>query len=195
MWGVLLAVLAAVPASAQPWELSGGGGFTPTVALDRQAESVTEVNLRGGFTFGVQVTRLFTPRLGIELAWTLQESALELGTAEGAGDLYAIDIANLQANVIYHFGDPQSRWRPFVFGGAGAAFFSARDTESETKAQFGVGGGVKYFPWPAIGLRAHVRYKPTRLNGDAGGAFCDPFNYCQPWLQQVETAVGAIVRF
>ena len=89
----------------------------------------------------------------------------------------------------------QSRWRPFVFGGAGAAIFDARDANAEAKAAFGLGAGVKYFPWAAIGLRAHLRYMPTLLNGDPNDTFCDPFDYCQRMLQPIEMMVGAIVRF
>jgi hypothetical protein len=36
---------------------------------------------------------------------------------------------------------------------------------------------------------------PTMLNDDETVAFCDPFGFCQSSLQQVEFAVGAVVRF
>lgn len=196
-WSVALLILVtgAVTASAQSWEMSGAAGFTPSVALDRRAESLSELNLRGGFTFGVQMTRFMTPRWALEVSWTQQASALEAGTAEGTGDLYDIAIARLDANLAYHFGDSQSRWRPFVFGGAGAAIFDARDANAEGKAAFSLGAGVKYFPWAAVGLRAQLRYAPTLLNGDPNETFCDPFDYCQRLLQPIEMMVGAIVRF
>ena len=75
-------------------------------------------------------------------------------------------VRQLQGNVLYHFGDADARLRLFVFGGLGATFFSADDLESETKFSFGLGGGVKYFRWDAIGVRAHFRYKPTMLNDE-----------------------------
>jgi hypothetical protein len=41
----------------------------------------------------------------------------------------------------------------------GATFFSADTVASETKLSADVGGGVKFFPWRSVGVRAHVRYK------------------------------------
>ena len=52
-----------------------------------------------------------------------------------------------------------------------------------------------YAPWNAIGARASIRYTPTLLNDDDAADFCDPFGFCQGALQQIEIAVGAVVRF
>ena len=98
-------------------------------------------------------------------------------------------------NLLYHFGNRETKLRPFVFGGMGTTFFSADDLESETKFSFGLGGGVKYFPWKSIGARASFRYTPTMLNDDETVAFCDPFGFCQGSLQQIDIAAGAVVRF
>ena len=113
---------------------------------------------------------MFTPRWGAELLWTEQGSALRLGTDAGAADLFTMTIRQLQGNVLYHFGDWDAKLQPFVFGGMGATYFSADDLESETKFSFGLGGGVKYFPWNAIGARAHFRYTPTLLNDEEAAA-------------------------
>jgi len=192
---LVLVAIACVPASAQSWEMSAFAGFTPSVSLAQQAPELTDVSIRGGFTFGFQGARFFTPRWGLEAVFTQQESALEVATAAGAGDLYSIEIAQLHANLVYRFGDAAARLQPFLFGGAGISIFTARDLETETKASFGLGGGVKYFPWPAIGLRGQVKYKPSLLNGDPEGNFCAPFSYCQSWLQPIELAAGVVIRF
>ena len=190
---VLLALSA--PASGQSWEASGILGYTPSVGLDRRAPELTELDIRGGFTWGLQVGHLFTPRWGAELLWMEQGSALRLGTDAGAADLFTMTIRQLQGNVLYHFGNRDTKLQPFVFGGMGATDFSADDLESETKFSFGLGGGVKYFPWNAIGARASIRYTPTLLNDDDAADFCDPFGFCQGSLQQIEFTVGAVVRF
>ena len=104
-------------------------------------------------------------------------------------------VGQLHGNAVRQFGAEDARLRPFVFAGLGATFLSADDLQSETKLSLGLGGGVKYFPWKAIGLRGHFRYKPTLLNDEDAGRFCDPFGFCQGTLQQIEFAVGAIVRF
>jgi hypothetical protein len=54
---------------------------------------------------------------------------------------------------------------------------------------------VKYFPWPAVGARVHVRYKPSFLDDSSSGDFCDPFGFCQGYLQQIEFAGAVVVRF
>ena len=83
----------------------------------------------------------------------------------------------------------------FAFAGLGATFFSAIDLPSETKLSWGLGGGVKYFPWNGLGFRAHFRYKPTMLDDEDAGNFCDPFGFCQDTLQQIEIVAGGVVRF
>ena len=192
--GIVLLALSA-PASGQSWEASGLLGYTPSVGLDRQAPELTQLDIRGGFTWGLQAGHLFTPRWGAELLWMQQGSALRLGTDAGATNLFTMTIRQLHGNLLYHFGNREAKLRPFVFGGMGATFFSADDLESETKFSFGLGGGVKYFPWKSIGVRASFRYAPTMLNDDETVAFCDPFGFCQGSLNQIEFAVGAVVRF
>src|SRR4029450_5459826 len=97
-------------------------------------------------------------------------------------------------DAMYQFGDGGARWRPFVFGGAGATFFTAPDLDAATKASFGLGGGVKYFPWGTVGLRGQFRHKPTLLNEDLEDGPCTPFGFCQgPW-QPIEFSGGVVIR-
>jgi opacity protein-like surface antigen len=189
----LLAV--SLPAQAQTWEVSGLAAFMPSAGLDNQAPELSELNIAGGFTWGIQGARLFGPRWGAEVLWTHQGSALTIGTEAGSSDLFTMSIRQLHGDVLYHFGAADARLRPFVFGGLGATFFSADDLDSETKFSFGLGAGVKYFRWESIGVRAHFRYKPTMMNDEDAGRFCDPFGFCQGTLSQVEFAGGAVVRF
>jgi opacity protein-like surface antigen len=189
----LLAVCA--PAKAQSWEVSGLAAFTPSAGLDNRAPELDELNIGGGFTWGVQGALLFGPRWGAEVLLTQQGSALTVGTDAGSTDLFTMTIRQLHGDMLYHFGAANARLRPFVFGGFGATFFSADDLDSETKFSFGLGAGIKYFRWEAIGVRAHFRYKPTMLNDEDAADFCDPFGFCQGTLQQIEFAGGAVVRF
>ena len=180
---------------AQSWEASGLAAYTPSVGLDRQAPELSDLSVGGGFTWGLQAARLFTPRWGAEALWMQQASGYEPETEAGSSNVFTMTVRQLHGHVLYHFGSSNARLRPFVFGGLGATFFSADDLESETKFSFGFGGGIKYFPWNAIGVRAHVRYKPTMLNDEDAGDFCDPFGFCGSSLHQVEVAAGGVVRF
>jgi opacity protein-like surface antigen len=191
---VLMWVLAP-PAHAQSWEVSGFIGQTPSADLDRRAPELDELSIRDGFTWGAQAARLFTSRWAAEVLWAEQASALQIGTAAGTAELFTMKVRQLQGNAVYHFGNAGARLRPFAFAGLGATFFSAADLESETKFSFGLGAGVKYFRWESMGVRAHFRYKPTRLNDEDAADFCDPFGFCQGTLQQIEFAGGAVIRF
>jgi hypothetical protein len=193
---LIAALLLGVPhAGAQSWEVSVLVGFTPSATIDRRAPELTQLDLAGGSTPGLQAARFFTPRVGAEVVWTQQASGLEVGTASGTATLFAATISQLHGNVVYRFGDANARLQPFVFGGLGPTFFSATDLPSETKLSIDIGGGVKYFPTPAFGIRGQIRYKPTFLNDQSSGDFCDPFGFCQGTLHQVELAAGVTVRF
>jgi outer membrane protein W len=192
---LLLMSITASASAQSSIELSGFAGVTPAVSLEQHALNLTDLKLGGGFTWGIQGAQFFTPHWGAEIVFTQQGSALEAVTPEGTGDLYRITVAQLQANAVYQFGNSDAKWRPFVFGGAGATFFAARDLDSATKASFGVGGGIKYFPWQTIGLRGQFRYKPTLLNDDPDAAFCDPFGFCQQYLRPIEITAGVSIRF
>ena len=192
---VLLLLAHAAPAAAQSWEMSGMAGRTQAAGIDNKASELSGLDVRGGFTFGIEAARFFTPRWGAEVLWTEQSSALSLETGDGSADLFSMAIRQLHGNAVMQFGATDSRLRPFVFAGLGATFLSGDNLQSETKLSLGLGGGVKYFPWKTLGLRGHVRYKPTFLNDEEAGRFCDPFGFCQGTLQQMEFAVGAVIRF
>jgi opacity protein-like surface antigen len=194
-FAVVAVLLAPSAARAQSWEASGLFGFTPSAAIDERAPELSDVDIRGAFTWGLQGARFFTTRLGAEVLWTQQHSALEIGTAVGKADLFTMTVRQLEGNVVYRLGRAGAKWEPFVFGGLGATFLSADTLESETKFSLDVGGGVKYFPWQSIGVRAQFRYKPTFLNDTSSGRFCDPFGFCQGVLQQMELSAGVVVRF
>jgi opacity protein-like surface antigen len=195
---VASAILVVCPATlvrAQSWEASGLVGDTPSSALDRRAPRLSQLDLSGGFTWGVQGARFFTPHWGVEGLWTQQSSAQRIGTAAGSADLFTLTAGQLHGNVVYRFGGADARLQPFAFAGLGATFFRSDDVPSETKFSLGVGGGVKYFFFHSVGVRAHVRYKPTMLNDTSSGDFCVPFGFCQGTLHQFEVAAGAVVRF
>jgi outer membrane protein W len=185
----------AAPAHAQSWEVSVLVGSTPSATIDRHAPELSQLNLAGWFTPGIQAARFFTPHLGAEVLWTQQAAGLEVSTASGTATLFPASVSQVHGNVVYRFADASAKLQPFAFAGLGPTFFSATDLPSETKLSIDIGGGVKYFPTPSFGIRGHIRYKPTFLNDQSSGDFCDPFGFCQGVLTQVEFAGGVVVRF
>jgi len=194
-FAAIAVLIAPSQARAQSWEASGLVGFTPSATIDARASELSDADIRGGFTWGLQGARFFTSSLGAEVLFTQQASAFEIGTADGKADLFTMTVRQLLGNVVYRFGRAGATWQPFVFGGLGATFFTADTVHSETKLSLDVGGGVKFFPSRSVGVRAHVRYKPTFLNDTSSGTFCDPFGFCQGVLQQIEFAAAAVLRF
>ena len=193
-FAVVMILIAHTPARAQSWEASGLFGFTPSAAIDQRASELSDADIRGGFTWGLQGARFLTPSLGAEVLWTQQASAFEVGTSVGQADLFTMTVRQLHGHVVYRLGRADAKWQPFVFGGLGATFFSADTVESETKFSLDVGGGVKCFLSRMIGARAHVRYKPTFIN-DPSDTFCDPFGFCQGVLHQIEFSGAVVLRF
>ena len=191
---VLTILVSCAPASAQSWEASGLVAYTPSASLENRAPELSGLDVGGGFTYGLQAARLLTPRWGAEVLWTRQSSALRLATDAGSAELFAMTVRQLHGDVVYHLGAPDTRLRPFVFGGLGATFFSADAVESETKLSLDAGGGVKFFLSRMIGARAHVRYTPTFIN-DPSDTFCDPFGFCQGVLHQIEFSGAVVLRF
>ena len=194
--GVLGLLFACQRVEAQSWEASAFAAYTPAAEIERRATDLNQLDIRDSFTWGVQGARRLTRHWGAEVLWTQQKSALEGGTTSSdAFDFFTMTVRQLQGHVRYEFGAREAALRPFVFGGLGATFFSADDLQSETKLSIDYGGGLNYFAWRNVGVRAHVRFKPTFLDDKSAGDYCDPFGFCQSWLSQIEFAVGAVVRF
>jgi hypothetical protein len=53
---------------------------------------------------------------------------------------------------------------------------------------------VKWLPSRRFGARIAALYTPTYLH-DASSDFCDPFGFCQSWLNQLELTGGLILLF
>lgn len=189
-----LALLVAAPAFPQGFEVTALGGYTTAGGLEHDSRTVEDLEMRGSFTWGAGVSRFFSPRLGIEAFWARQESGLELTAPQASAVLFDVKIDQIQASVVYQLGDADSRWRPFLSAGAGAAIFSATDVASETKLALNVGAGLKWLPSKRFGARLQARYTPTYLH-DASSDFCDPFGFCKDWLHQLELIGGVVVRF
>jgi opacity protein-like surface antigen len=187
-------LLPAAPAFAQGFEISAAVGYATPGGLDAKAAGINDLKLAGGFTWGASATFFFSPHLGVEASWARVDSGVELSTADATQEIFDVTIDKLQGSLVYELGSTESRWRPFLTAGAGAAFFSSPDLDGETKASFNLGAGVKWLPSRRFGARLQAQYTPTHLN-DAGSDFCDPFGFCQGWLHQLELSGGLVVRF
>ena len=194
-FAALALTVIAAPAAAQRIEVTplSSAGYTPAAGIDKSAVGVEDLQIAGGFTWGAQAGMFLTDRIGLEALWTQQQSSLRLTTATGSASLFDLTVRTLHGNVVYRFrsGGP---WQPFVFAGLGSTFFTADDLQDETKLSWAVGGGLKWLPHPHVGVRGHARFKPTHLDASSS-SFCDPFGFCQGWLNQIDVSGGLVLRF
>jgi opacity protein-like surface antigen len=189
-----LLLLLATSASAQDNEVALLLGYTTSGDIDMKAVGIQDLQIAGSFTWGLAATHFFSRRWGAEVAWTRQDSALAIGTADGQADLFDVDVNVLHANVVYRFGSEDARILPFALAGVGATFLSAPDLDGETKFSWAVGGGARWLASERMGFRAQARYVHTHLN-DSSSDFCDPFGFCQGSLGQFELMGGLVFRF
>jgi hypothetical protein len=190
----VIALFAAVPAFSQGFELTALGGYTTAGGLEHDARTVNDLKLAGSSTWGASAGFFFSPRFGVEASWARLGSGVELSTSVATEELFDVTIDELQGSYVYQFGSAESRYRPFLTAGAGAALFSSPHLESEAKLSFNVGVGLKWLPSKRFGARLQAKYTPTYLH-DAGSDFCDPFGFCQNWVHQFELMGGVVVRF
>jgi hypothetical protein len=191
----VIALLFAIPAAAQSTEIGAVAGFTPSVSLDRQAQELDGGSLDGGVTFAVGVTRFFSERWGVALEWGQQFSGFSIDAGDAPVRLYDMGIGHFHGYAVYRFADTAAKARPFVFAGGGAKFLWAHDLGQETKASFGVGGGLAYSIARTVAIEGRVTYTPTLMNDESAGDFCDAFGFCQSTLQQFQLMGGVKFRF
>ena len=192
---VIIMCLIAIPAAAQSMEIGAAAGFIPSASLDRHARELQDVSLDGGVTFVVSGTKFLSDRWGVGIEWGQQFSGFSIDTGDAAVRLYDIGIGRFHGYAVYRFAGAAARMRPFVFAGGGAKFFWAHDLGSETKASFGLGGGLAYSVAKTLALEGRVSYTPTLMNDRSAEDFCDAFGYCQSTLQQFEFIGRVKFRF
>jgi hypothetical protein len=159
-----------------------------------------------GFSFGGYVTE----QAEIEFLLSRQSSTLEV---TGTGPKLSGDwtLYNYHGNFVYNFGEEAYMARPFVFIGLGAtqygeavfpaqAGLAGRTVPGITKFSWGIGGGVKVFPSPHVGVKAMARWVPTYIRSDGYGWWCDPYYGCGAavnvkYSNQFEISGGVVARF
>ncbi len=154
-------------AQAQSWEVSAVAAYTLRSAsiIRRRAD---QLDIRGGFTWGVQGARWFTPNWGAEVLWTQQPSALKAETASEKRDFFTMTVGQLHGNVFAVRGRGREG-ATLCVRGIGATFFSAADLAVRDEAVVRAAGASSTFAGGAIGMRGHVRFKPTMLNDEDAG--------------------------
>lgn len=190
----LAVLLAAWPTFAQPFEITPLVSVTSSASIDRTAVGIQELTVDRSISWGSQVGYFFSTHVGLEALWTYQSTALSLSAASGRAEVMTMTTEQAHGTLVYQFGSAGRTARPFVFAGFGGTFFRSPGLESETKASWTVGAGLKWFLQRTLGVEIRGRYKPTLLD-DAASSTCHPFGFCQSSLNRYELAGGVIFRF
>lgn len=170
----LLLLLAAAPVMAQdrPVDWTLWGTFADIQGDNDLGDGFT-MEADSGMGLGLSANFFITERFSTEIAiFTIDtEAEMEFGDTEEFGyDLGNVDIIPVTLGLQYHFVSG-SRWDPYI--GAGAAWISASDLESDDLDTLGIGTvelddettwfanlGLGYRFGEQVGIAFDVRYMP-----------------------------------
>jgi hypothetical protein len=156
---------------------------------------------KNGLAYGVTAGYFLSSRIQLEFLWSQQDSAAVGRSAQG-NEIEMVDmkVNHFHGNLVYHWGDSNSRFRPFVFGGLGATQYNpSGHYQGSVHLSSDWGGGIKLNAGRHLGLRVQGRWIPTYIGETANGVISGPYNrwiiYNAVFHHQVECTVGAIIRF
>lgn len=165
--------------------------------VDDGTEDGTSIDFIDGSSQAVAVDINIEPDKQVELFWSHKKS--ELGERNETEHIELdVDYLHIGGTVLY----PQNEFPlvPYIVGGIGAAIFSPDrdDLESEIRLSLSLGGGLRFFPFEHIGLRAEGRVYGTFFP-DNSALFCRNGN-CKVYMDgdaivQYEGLAGLIFRF
>jgi opacity protein-like surface antigen len=201
---LLLTIAAADAAAQQRWEVQpffggrfGGGFDVDAPVATPHGFRVAEIDFESGPTYGFTVGYFVSQMVQLEFLMSRQQTGIE------AAGVKISDASHTQyhGNVLFHFGDDDSRVRPYVLVGFGASNINPDlpAADNVTKFSFGIGGGVKTYFSDHVGMRFQVRLAPTYVTEEPA-LFCDPFGFCwgvhtPVYSYQTEATVGVNFRF
>jgi opacity protein-like surface antigen len=184
-------------------------GVTGNAIRAGDGNTYNEIVPKSAGTFNL--TFGFLPSENTEVGFLFGRQMSELqakGTATTKIDDMAVD--NYHVYFGFNFGDFDQTVRPYVMFGLGAtryngvSFTSAqgeqRNISGQTRFSTTLGGGVKVYPSPNVGVKLGARWTPTYIKSDAAGWWCDPWWGCyvvgdSQYSNQFELSGGIAFRF
>jgi opacity protein-like surface antigen len=179
----------------------GGTRFGGQIDLATNAQDIDYFNIKSTWDYGVIGTVTIWPKFQVEAMWNREPTQLEAHNAT-TGIFSAPTDATLdmfQFGPVYEFGNEQAKLKPFITGGLGFTNFHSNGVlPFDNRFSANVGGGVKYFFTPHVGLRLEARYSPTETSTSTG-IVCGPFGCFSTrihnYAQQGQANFGLILRF
>jgi opacity protein-like surface antigen len=170
---------------------TGGGSSGPS--------NVDYLTIRSGWDYGAMLDVDIFPHLQGEFMWNNQPTVLGAHVpGSGSTRIGEASLDMFQWSILYEFLQPGSKLQPYAVGGIGFTSFNTNGIiDLGNEFAFNIGGGVKYFFNPHVGLRLEARLSPSRTT-EGVEEVCD-FG-CFPaqvsnYAHQGQANLGVIFRF
>jgi hypothetical protein len=155
------------------------------------------VDADGAASFGVVLNIPFTLDTQIEALITHQQARFTLPAADGVtGTRFRVTVDHYQVGGLTELGT--GRARSFLTGLLGLTRFESSG-DRELRFSGSLGGGVKLFPKPRVGVRLEGRIFATVVDADADALVCGTgicLGSIDTWIVwQAEFVTGVVVRF
>lgn len=169
--------------------------------------NVDFLKIKNSENYGIMAGVTFWGHFEGEFMWNRQPTSL---SSHNPNDDTFTFLSNMnldmyQGDILYQFRSSDSKFRPFIVGGLGLSHFGVPPVSGQSvlgfsnRFSYNLGGGVKYFFTPHVGLRLEARWSPTDTT-QGQGQFCDEFGNCFPTAitnkaEQGQANIGLIFRF
>jgi hypothetical protein len=159
--------------------------------------SARPVDTDGAPAFGVVLNIPFTLETQIEALITHQQARFTLPATAGEPDMrFRVTVDHYQVGGLTELGT--GRARSFLTGLLGLTRYESSG-DHEVRLSGSVGGGVKLFPRPRVGVRLEGRVFATLVDAEADALVCSPgicIGSIDAWVVwQAEFTAGLVVRF
>jgi opacity protein-like surface antigen len=207
---LLLAIVWIAVATPTAWAQRGievtpfFGGQT-NGGMDLSTGVFDRIEVRNGLNHGISAGYLLGNYGGVEFTWNHNKSdTLAQFSGGGTGQkVFGLNTNQYLGYFVVHLKNRESRFRPFVLLGLGAANLAPdrRDVGSITRFAWAFGGGVKYNFSRHLGVRFQAKTSPTYIASTTEGFWCDSFwGGCWAigqtyFLQEFDATVGLTFRF
>jgi len=150
-----------------------------------------KLGLQAGKAYGLSFDYSAGPDLKFELLWSRQESSVDLHDVGGFNQL-GVTVDEFQIGGVLE--TTYGRLHPYITGLLGASLFGPDDSDSEVRFSLSIGGGVKFFLFKNLALRADIRGYCTIVESDSafishGGVTLVRFSGSTMWQGEVSGGI------
>ena len=159
-----------------------------------ETSSEHKLGLEGGKAYGLSFD--YAPReapdIKLELLWSRQESGVDFHDEFGRSGHLRVTVDEFQIGGVLE--TEYGRLHPYITGLLGASLFDPEGSDLEARFSLSIGGGVKFFLFRNLALRADVRGYCTVVNSESafistGGVTIVRFTGSTMWQGEVSGGV------